>query len=100
MKKGDVFVEPDGTRIEVRRVQAESEWADIKVIQPHGAFWTKRQPLVDGRFVFAAERCYHESCDGVDQTELHDPAKLWRCNSCGLVSTFPESRAASVGGAE
>ena len=54
MNKGDVFKTPTGDTIEVRRVQRESEWADIKVTQPHGANWTKRQPLVDGEFVFAA----------------------------------------------
>jgi hypothetical protein len=51
MKKGDVFVTPYGDTIEVRRVSV-MRWADIKVTQPHGASWTKRQPLVDGQFKF------------------------------------------------
>lgn len=53
MKKGDVFVTPDGDTIEVRRVSYA--WADIKVTQPHGASWTKRQPVNDNsEFPFAA----------------------------------------------
>ena len=60
MKKGDVFTTPDGTTIEVLRAQdlrsvpGLQQWADIRVTQPHGAWWTKRQPLVDGKFKFAA----------------------------------------------
>jgi hypothetical protein len=62
MKKGDLFVTPDGDRIEVRRVHGRNEWADIAVIQPHGACWIKRQPLIDGEFAFAADQ----------RIELHD----------------------------
>ena len=54
MKKGDVYMTLDGDTIEVRRVHSLNEWADIKVTQPHGANWTKRQPLVDGDFKFDA----------------------------------------------
>ena len=61
MKKGDVFVTPDGDRIEVRR--CGYGWADIKVTQPHGANWTKRQPLVNGEFAYEARRMI----DGADR---------------------------------
>ena len=47
MKKGDVFETPDGATIEVFRAAKDGSWADIFVMQPHGAWWTKRQPLVD-----------------------------------------------------
>ncbi len=30
-------------------------------------------------------RCEHDSCSGVDQTPLDDPAKLWSCHWCGAV---------------
>ena len=53
MKRGDVFTTTYGDRIEVLRVHSASLWADIRVTQPHGASWTKRQPLVDGKFRFA-----------------------------------------------
>jgi hypothetical protein len=52
MKKGDVFETPDGATIEVFRAAKDGSWADIFVMQPHGAWWTKRQPLVDGKFKF------------------------------------------------
>ena len=58
MKKGDIFVTPDGDLIEVRR--CGYGWADIKVTQPHGASWTKRQPLVNGELSFKAVQCFHE----------------------------------------
>ena len=61
MKKGDVFVTPYGDLIQVRR--CGEGWADIKVTQPHGANWTKRQPLVNGEFVFEARRVI----DGADR---------------------------------
>ena len=54
MKKGDVFKTPYGDTIEVFRTAKDDSWADIMVTQPHGAWWTKRQPLVDGKFKFAA----------------------------------------------
>jgi plasmid maintenance system antidote protein VapI len=42
VKKGDRFTAM-GADVEVLRVS--TSWADIKVTQPHGASWTKRQPL-------------------------------------------------------
>jgi plasmid maintenance system antidote protein VapI len=42
VKKGDRFAAM-GAVAEVLR--AGAKWADIKVTQPHGASWTKRQPL-------------------------------------------------------
>jgi len=42
VKKGDHFLAM-GADVEVRRVS--TEWADIKVTQPTGGTWTKRQPL-------------------------------------------------------
>ena len=44
VKKGDRF-RAMGAEVEVRRVGGDKTWADIKVTQPHGATWTKRQPL-------------------------------------------------------
>jgi plasmid maintenance system antidote protein VapI len=42
VRKGDRFAAM-GAVVEVRR--AGTTWADIKVVQTHGASWTKRQPL-------------------------------------------------------
>jgi hypothetical protein len=49
---GDVFVNEDNTRIVITRVARDNTWADIRVVQPHGAEWRKRQPLHDGRLPF------------------------------------------------
>lgn len=44
LRKGDRFwVVGAGAEVEVLRVS--KDWADVKVSQPHGASWTKRQPL-------------------------------------------------------
>lgn len=43
-RRGDIFKD-NGDRITVTRVSRKGLWADILVEQPHGAFWTKRQPL-------------------------------------------------------
>lgn len=34
--------------------------------------------------------CGHDSMDGIDQTDLRDPAKRWRCMECGVIGTHEE----------
>jgi hypothetical protein len=56
LKRGDEFYTETGI-VTVRRVAKDNSWADILVEQGStGATWTKRQPLVDGNFAFAAWR--------------------------------------------
>ena len=43
-RRGDIFKDGDN-RITIARVSRKGLWADIRVEQPHGASWTKRQPL-------------------------------------------------------
>jgi hypothetical protein len=52
MTKGDQFLLTDGSRVEVKRVAVDHAWADVKVTQPGGASWSKRQPLADGRLPY------------------------------------------------
>src|SRR3954447_9173400 len=52
MTKGDQFILKDGSRVEVKRVAADHSWADVKVTQPGGASWSKRQPLRGGRLPY------------------------------------------------
>lgn len=42
--KGDRY-RAMGAQVEVRRVDKQGRWADVKVTQYNGASWTKRQPL-------------------------------------------------------
>lgn len=37
----------------------------------------------DGCVAPHGEPCTHESSSGIDQTELRDPGKVWRCDTCG-----------------
>src|SRR3954467_2412383 len=52
MTKGEQYVLQDGTMIEVKRVAVDHAWADVKVTQPGGASWSKRQPLSGGRLPY------------------------------------------------
>lgn len=52
MTKGEQYVLDDGTRIEVKRVAADSAWADLSLTQTGGASWSKRQPLRDGELPY------------------------------------------------
>lgn len=51
-EKGVTFYDGHDNRIRVYRVAKDRTWADIHVTQPNGAFWSKRQPLNNGRFPF------------------------------------------------
>lgn len=34
--------------------------------------------------------CEHDSAEGIDQTDISDPNKVWRCHECdGLFRTEP-----------
>lgn len=35
------------------------------------------------------DECPHDSFTGVDQTNLSDPAKVWRCDHCGYKRVGP-----------
>lgn len=56
VQNGDVFTSAEGFTIVVRRTARDLSWADIKVVQPNGATWTKRQSLRNGQLPYAAER--------------------------------------------
>jgi hypothetical protein len=53
VQNGDVYACDIGTVV-IRRMARDLSWADIKVVQPHGASWTKRQPLRAGQLPFPA----------------------------------------------
>jgi hypothetical protein len=56
IRKGDRYwSQTMGATIEVFRVSRQGLWADI-FVQRGQATWTKRQPLIDGRFGFQAEQ--------------------------------------------
>jgi hypothetical protein len=56
IRKGDRYWSHTmGAEITVMRVSRKAEWADIFVKRGQ-ATWTKRQPLIDGRFGFQAEQ--------------------------------------------
>jgi hypothetical protein len=56
IRKDDRFwSETMGAQITVTRVSRQGLWADI-FVQRGQATWTKRQPLIDGRFGFQAEQ--------------------------------------------
>jgi hypothetical protein len=44
VRRGDRFRTPGGDVVEITRVGQRGPWVDIRVIQPHGATWTKRMP--------------------------------------------------------
>jgi hypothetical protein len=58
LRKGDQFYSHTmQAAFRVTRVSRAAKWADIVVRQDRtGVTWSKRQPLVDGRFAFQAEQ--------------------------------------------
>lgn len=44
------------------------------------------------------EDCEHLSCSGVDQVDLADPAKVWRCDACGWTGVRSERSASEPEG--
>jgi hypothetical protein len=43
--KGDCYMATETNHVQVMRVAKDETWADIRVTQPSGYSWTKRQPL-------------------------------------------------------
>lgn len=44
---------------------------------------------VDGYAWWEQAECPHDSFSGVDQADLLDPAKVWRCDHCGFRRVGP-----------